>query len=50
MGEAQDAPSGMNQKKKRDLLESEGVLFDEKGNLIDERRWWNAFEITEVKK
>jgi len=45
MGEPQDAPSGINQKKKLELLESEGVSFDEKGNLIDEKRWWNGFKV-----
>lgn len=42
-GEPQDAPSGINQKMKRDLLSGEGVLFDEKGNLIEEERWWDDF-------
>ncbi|KAH8600938.1 DNA binding methylated-DNA--cysteine S-methyltransferase [Bisporella sp. PMI_857] len=42
-GEPQDAPSGINQKMKRELLRDEGVEFDEKGNLIDTARWWNQF-------
>ncbi|TAQ90660.1 hypothetical protein B7494_g963 [Chlorociboria aeruginascens] len=44
-GEAQDAPSGINQKEKRRLLESEGVSFDMKGNLISKESWWNGFEV-----
>ena len=44
-GEAADAPSGINNKMKRELLESEGVLFDEKGRLEDEGRWWDEFEV-----
>lgn len=43
-GDPQDAPSGINQKEKLRLLKSEGVLFDERGNLIDEGRWWDAFK------
>lgn len=43
-GEAQDAPSGVNQKLKRELLESEGVSFDDKGNLVDQNRWWDEFK------
>lgn len=42
-GEAQDAPSGINQKEKLRLLESEGVHFDERGCLKDVGRWWNEF-------
>jgi methylated-DNA-[protein]-cysteine S-methyltransferase len=30
---------------KRELLESEGVTFDEKGQLIDETRWWDDFKV-----
>ncbi|KIN02696.1 hypothetical protein OIDMADRAFT_18437 [Oidiodendron maius Zn] len=44
LGEAQDAPSGINQKKKLDLLRGEGVLFDDKGYLIDKERWWFDFK------
>ncbi|APA15431.1 hypothetical protein SS1G_09112 [Sclerotinia sclerotiorum 1980 UF-70] len=44
-GEAQDAPSGMNQKEKLSLLKSEGVDFDENGQLVDEERWWNEFRV-----
>lgn len=40
-GEAQNAPSGVNNKMKRELLEKEGVVFDEKGKLVDEGRWWD---------
>jgi hypothetical protein len=30
---------------KRELLESEGVTFDGKGQLIDETRWWDDFKV-----
>lgn len=42
-GEPQDAPSGINQKEKKRLLMSEGVVFDEKGFLVDGERWWDEF-------
>ncbi|KAF7897922.1 uncharacterized protein EAF01_008888 [Botrytis porri] len=44
-GEAQNAPSGVNQDEKLGLLKSEGVEFDENGQLKDEDRWWNEFRI-----
>jgi len=44
-GEAQDAPSGINQKEKLDLLRSEGVTFDDRGYLIEKTVWWNGFQI-----
>jgi len=44
-GEPQDAPSGMNQKEKLELLSSEGVEFDRKGVLIDRFRLWNDFRV-----
>ena len=44
-GEAKDAPSGINQKEKRRLLQSEGVLFDENGYLIQGDRWWDGFKL-----
>ncbi len=44
-GESQDALSGINQIEKLRLLKSEGVLFDEKGNLVDKGRWWDNFKI-----
>ncbi|KAG4440565.1 hypothetical protein IFR05_003932 [Cadophora sp. M221] len=44
-GEPQDAPSGVNQTEKLRLLESEGVLFDERGQLLDTTRWWSEFEV-----
>ena len=44
MGEAQNAPSGINNLKKRELLKNEGVLFDQKGALIDKARWWHDFQ------
>ncbi|THV47869.1 hypothetical protein BGAL_0283g00060 [Botrytis galanthina] len=44
-GEAQNAPSGINQSEKLGLLKSEGVEFDENGQLKDEDRWWNEFRV-----
>ncbi|TGO19157.1 hypothetical protein BTUL_0005g00030 [Botrytis tulipae] len=44
-GEAQNAPSGINQNEKLGLLKSEGVEFDENGQLKDEDRWWNDFRV-----
>jgi methylated-DNA-[protein]-cysteine S-methyltransferase len=44
-GERQDAPSGINQIEKLRLLKSEGVLFDENRNLIDQGRWWYDFKV-----
>ncbi|RQM07745.1 hypothetical protein DH86_00003016 [Scytalidium sp. 3C] len=44
-GEAEDAPSGVNKTKKLDLLKSEGVLFDKKGNLIEKERLWDEFKL-----
>ncbi|KAH6715056.1 DNA binding methylated-DNA--cysteine S-methyltransferase [Leptodontidium sp. 2 PMI_412] len=44
-GEPQDAPSGVNQIEKLRLLKSEGVLFDERGQLLDTTRWWSEFEV-----
>jgi methylated-DNA-[protein]-cysteine S-methyltransferase len=43
-GDAQDAPSGINQKEKLELLRSEGVLFDGKGYLVERERWWDDFK------
>ncbi|KAK0101158.1 hypothetical protein ONS95_012862 [Cadophora gregata] len=43
-GEPQDAPSGINQAEKLRLLKSEGVLFDERGQLLDSTKWWNNFQ------
>ncbi|KAK0808739.1 hypothetical protein LTR91_006002 [Friedmanniomyces endolithicus] len=45
LGEAQDAPSGINQKRKLELLRGEGVIFDEKGNLVDLKKVWSEFEV-----
>ncbi|KAF7879633.1 uncharacterized protein EAF02_007803 [Botrytis sinoallii] len=42
-GEAQNAPSGINQSEKLGLLKSEGVEFDENGQLQDKERWWDDF-------
>jgi methylated-DNA-[protein]-cysteine S-methyltransferase len=44
-GEAQDAPSGINQKEKRKLLRGEGVEFDGKGLLVEKDRWWDDFKV-----
>ncbi|TVY62786.1 hypothetical protein LSUE1_G008447 [Lachnellula suecica] len=44
-GEPQDAPSGVNQKMKLELLKGEGVLFDDRGQLVDGERWWCDFEV-----
>ncbi|TEY87368.1 hypothetical protein BOTCAL_0003g00490 [Botryotinia calthae] len=44
-GEAQNAPSGINQTEKLGLLKSEGVEFDDNGQLKDEDRWWYEFRV-----
>ncbi|CAG8959504.1 hypothetical protein HYFRA_00001403 [Hymenoscyphus fraxineus] len=44
-GEAQDAPSKINQTEKLRLLKGEGVLFDGNGKLLDEKRWWDEFKV-----
>ncbi|KAA8563734.1 hypothetical protein MFRU_024g00760 [Monilinia fructicola] len=44
-GEAQDAPSKINQQEKLGLLKSEGVEFDSNGQLIDGGRWWDEFHV-----
>ncbi|KAE9374363.1 DNA binding methylated-DNA--cysteine S-methyltransferase [Stipitochalara longipes BDJ] len=43
-GEAQDAPSRINQKEKLRLLKSEGVLF-ENGFLLERDRLWDGFKV-----
>ena len=43
-GEAQDAPSGINQKEKLKLLRGEGVVFDAQGFLVEKGRWWDDFK------
>ncbi|KAF8467318.1 DNA binding methylated-DNA--cysteine S-methyltransferase [Kalaharituber pfeilii] len=45
MGSWEAAPSGVNQSKKRELLKEEGVLFDEKGLLLDRDRLWSNFKV-----
>lgn len=45
MGDWNKAPSGINQEKKIELLKGEGVEFDEKGMLLDEKRWWDEFKV-----
>ncbi|KAK5747156.1 hypothetical protein LTR17_000289 [Elasticomyces elasticus] len=42
-GEWQKAPSGVNCEKKLALLAEEGVLFTEKGMLIEKMRVWSDF-------
>ncbi|KUJ11470.1 methylated-DNA--cysteine S-met [Mollisia scopiformis] len=46
-GDAQDAPSKINQVEKLRLLKGEGVLFDEKLNLVDGNSWWDGFDTEE---
>lgn len=43
MGDWEKAPSGQNQTSKLALLSKEGVKFDEKGYLIDGKRWFAEF-------
>lgn len=44
-GEWQKAPSGINTDKKLQLLKGEGVLFDDKGMLLDRSRLWAEFDV-----
>jgi len=44
-GEAQNAPSGVNSKMKKELLAGEGVEFNERGFLVDKGRWWDGFVV-----
>ncbi|KAF8443456.1 DNA binding methylated-DNA--cysteine S-methyltransferase [Terfezia claveryi] len=44
-GSWEAAPSGINQSKKRALLKEEGVLFDEKGWLLDRGKLWDKFKV-----
>lgn len=46
-GDAQDAPSKINQTEKLRLLKSEGVLFDDNLNLVDASRWWEDFDTSQ---
>jgi len=43
MGDWEKAPSGINCEKKLELLKGEGVEFDEKGILKDEKKLWEDF-------
>ena len=43
-------PSGMNVAKKRKRLEDEGVLFDEKGKLVNVNCFWDEFVVPNVVK
>lgn len=47
-GDAQDAPSKVNQVEKLRLLRSEGVTFDEKLVLADETKWWDGFDVRDL--
>jgi methylated-DNA-[protein]-cysteine S-methyltransferase len=44
-GDWEKAPSGQNQEEKRKLLESEGVVFDQQGYLVDGGCWWDGFKV-----
>ncbi|KAK6539952.1 hypothetical protein TWF694_008786 [Orbilia ellipsospora] len=46
MGDWKDAPSGINITKKLELLEEEGVEFDEKGYIKDKQRVWKEFDVS----
>ncbi|WPG99069.1 DNA binding methylated-DNA--cysteine S-methyltransferase [Acrodontium crateriforme] len=46
-GDWRDAPSGINCKKKLELLAGEGVEFDDKGVLVDRARLWDGFVVSE---
>ncbi|KAF2211416.1 hypothetical protein CERZMDRAFT_112528 [Cercospora zeae-maydis SCOH1-5] len=43
LGKWQQAPSGINQVKKLELLKQEGVIFNDKGMLVGQSRSWNDF-------
>lgn len=43
-GEWQEAPSGVNQTMKLDLLAKEGVKFSADGKLLDAKRLWADFQ------
>jgi len=45
MGDWEKAPSGQNQSKKLKILTEEGVLFDQKGMLVDQKKWWADFKV-----
>ncbi|KAH4915389.1 hypothetical protein HBI67_077210 [Parastagonospora nodorum] len=48
-GDWEKAPSGQNQDSKLELLREEGVLFDEKGFLVDRALWWDGFDVEKLK-
>lgn len=48
-GDWDKAPSGQNQNAKLELLKEEGVLFDERGFLIDKGLWWDGFDGEKLK-
>ena len=45
MGDWEKAPSGQNQTSKLALLRKEGVEFDEKGYLLDGKKWFADFDV-----
>jgi methylated-DNA-[protein]-cysteine S-methyltransferase len=50
-GEWNDAPSGVNQSMKRDLLKDEGVAFSDDGMLVTGRKaWFDGWDEKEVAK
>ncbi|EME48744.1 hypothetical protein DOTSEDRAFT_118610 [Dothistroma septosporum NZE10] len=44
-GAWQKTPSGINTEKKLELLKGEGVLFDDKGRLVERSRLWADFAV-----
>jgi len=49
-GDWEKVPSGVNQELKKELLDAEGVHFDDKGYLTDKACWWDGFEVDGVSK
>ena len=41
-------PSGDNCELKLELLQKEGVRFDQNGKLMDTRSWWDDFKVGNV--
>lgn len=48
-GDWESVPSGQNQDSKLHLLKQEGVLFDDKGFLIDKSLLWDGFDVEKLK-
>ena len=44
-GDWRKVPSGQNTESKLKLLSGEGVTFDEKGMLIEKKRFWSDFKV-----